>query len=162
MAELLVEIPRPVQAGYPRIDYERLIDDHLGLPDRVRSTWSKLARGVAEAGGIEQLHAARDEYRDIMRDWIRQLEEFVEFCHRVSASLGQTPPIVAQAEQGLVSLKHFESNLFERWQTLEDLEDLILAEVHPLTAAELSTLAKKYPPPPAWYDETADPFTAEE
>jgi hypothetical protein len=50
--------------------------------------------------------------------------------------------------------------LLVRWQTLDDLTQ-ILIEKFSLPAEKLRELAAKYPPPQSWFEETADPFSAD-
>jgi hypothetical protein len=55
------------------------------------------------------------------------------------------------------SLAHYRSEVFGRWQTLENLED-ILAESSPLSDKELTPLEKRYGPPADWYAQDGKPF----
>jgi hypothetical protein len=55
--------------------------------------------------------------------------------------------------------KHYDS-LFPRWQTLEDLEAILLERIS-IPNEQLKELAAKYPPPPAWYEEADDQLTKE-
>ena len=48
----------------------------------------------------------------------------------------------------------------DRWQTLDDLYQ-ILIEKFTLPAAKLDEIAAKHPPPPSWFEGTDDPFSAD-
>jgi hypothetical protein len=50
--------------------------------------------------------------------------------------------------------------LFPRWQTLEDLEAILLERIS-LPNEALKQLAVKYPPLPKWYNEVDDQLTLE-
>jgi hypothetical protein len=157
VATVLENVPRPADAGYPRVDIPRLIDDHLGLPRHVRDTWQKIVQGAIEQRRIEQLHAAREEYRGIVQEWVEQLEWFVKFCRQVSKSA----PIVAEAEKGLADLREFRDTLFCRWQTLDDLHEIVVAQ-YQLPADRLKAHAAANPIPQSWYDEDFEGLFADD
>lgn len=157
MTELLEKVSRPTQTGFSRIDAERMIRDHLGLPQHVRDTWQKLVQNVVEHRRAEQLHTERAEYQTIVREWIDQLSGFVDFCRRVSLPAAVAPAVLERAERGLTELREFHDTLFARWQTLDDLYEIVV-EQYRLPIERLSAWAAANPPPQSWYDETSDPF----
>ena len=53
-------------------------------------------------------------------------------------------------------------DIFARWETVADLEAIVAVETHPLTNEQLRRFAEAHPPPASWYEETIDPFVAEE
>ncbi len=54
---------------------------------------------------------------------------------------------------------HYNS-LFPRWQTLDDLECILLAPLTP-SKEQLDMIVANYPPPQSWFEETIDPFEPE-
>jgi hypothetical protein len=54
-------------------------------------------------------------------------------------------------------MEQLKSTVFDRWETLEDLEDLV-ARDYPLTAADLDRIGPQCRPPASWYAEESKPF----
>jgi hypothetical protein len=80
-----------------------------------------------------------------VQEWIDQLEWFVSFCRRVSESA----PIVSEAERALADLRAFSDKLFGRWQTLDDMYE-ILVEQCQLPTERLEAYAAANPIPQSW------------
>ena len=54
-------------------------------------------------------------------------------------------------------LRRLRAEIFDRWHTPEDLEDLLAASF-PLSNEQLTAIAEKHRPPPEWYEEEGKPF----
>ena len=61
---------------------------------------------------------------------------------------------------GEVEEKFYDELFLHFWQTEEDLHQIVIEQLS-LPADKLRELAAKYPPPASWYEETADPFSAD-
>lgn len=161
-AGVLENVRRPQDAGSGRINYQRLIDDHLAIPGDVQKRWRDLVQGVVRTRRAEQLHAAREEYQQIVRGWISDLEQFLDFCGRVCDSKNlPRPPLMADLERGLLDLRRFHDELFGRWKTLDDLYE-ILVENFQLPTERLEAHAAANPIPQSWYDEDFDGLFADD
>jgi hypothetical protein len=161
MTAVLDDIRRSTEPGYPRVDAQRLIDEHLAIPEHVRDGWRKLVQTTVEQRQVERLHAERDEYLAIVREGIERLEGFADFCRRVNAPGPVPPPLGPRIEAGLRELREFHDTLSGRWKTPDDLY-AILVEEYRLPEGKLAAWAAANPPPQSWYDETDDPFAPAE
>jgi hypothetical protein len=57
----------------------------------------------------------------------------------------------------IATLESLKAQVFDRWQSIEDLEDLA-ARDYPLTTAELDTIGPPRRPPASYYREESKPF----
>ncbi len=67
-------------------------------------------------------------------------------------------PLAADFQHVADEIRRQRDELFNRWQTFEDLCQIVIEAVQP-TVERLKEIAAKHPPPQSWYDETIDPFT---
>lgn len=127
---------------------------------RLTEAWDDVCRRAIEIGSADALHAARDDYQAVLLGHLKILDGYLMLLSR---SESERPDVaflglVARTRDGLQA--HYDS-LFPRWQTLDDLEAILLERASPSNDA-LKELAAKYPPPPAWYDEADAPPAARE
>lgn len=125
----------------------------------VSDAWERACRRATQSGDAEELHAARDDYHaalsahlKILDGWLTLLSRFPReyppgFAQRMTASRDQLQ-------------KHYDA-LFPRWQTIDDLEAMLLERIS-LSNDQLKELAAKRTPPQAWYDEADAPPAARE
>jgi hypothetical protein len=130
------------------------------LHRRILDAWQRACAECLRTGLAEPLHASRDDYQSMLLAYLKILDaQSVLFCLWETEELFPPELIrdIATARESLQ--KHYDS-LFPRWQTLEDLEGILL---EPLTPSNdrLLKLAERYQPPQAWYDDH-DPLTPEE
>lgn len=146
----------------------RALDDFPGpFAERARLTagelrelWDRASRDAAENRRLEELHAARDEYRELLAGHLRLLNEYLSLAELHSRALGSNPAWAAELRHAVSDLQSLHDSLFPRWQTLQDLQH-ILIEKFSLPAEKLRERAALSPPPQAWFEETADPFSAD-
>ncbi len=60
-------------------------------------------------------------------------------------------PGAASLSDAVGEIERFKSKVLDPWQTVEDLEDLVAAEMAP-TAEEFDAVRRKYGPPTAWFE----------
>jgi len=65
---------------------------------------------------------------------------------------------VEELKEAANELKALHDELFPRWQTADDLHQL-LVDKFSLAADKLRELAATHPPPTSWMEETIDPFS---
>ncbi len=118
------------------------------------SAWERVSADTLRGGDAEPLHATRDDYRTGLLAALQLLDGYLT----LSARSGD-PADRLRASRDEIQ-KHYDS-LFPRWQTLDDLEGILLERFTP-SNAELKELAKKNPPPASWWEETKNPFAPEE
>jgi hypothetical protein len=117
----------------------------------VSGAWDRACRRATESGSAEELHSARDDYQALLLAHLKILDGWLTLLSRFPR---EYPPGFAEDFTSIRDQlrKHYDS-LFPRWQTLEDLEAILLERAS-LPNDQLKELAAKYPPPQAWYDET--------
>lgn len=125
----------------------------------LRAEWDRTSRDAAENRRLDELHAARDEYRALLEGHLRLVEDYLALTELHQRAFGPNPACAGELNRVLGTLRGLHDELFPRWRTAQDLHQ-ILVEKFSLPAAKLRDLAAKSPPPPAWFEETADPFSA--
>jgi len=117
--------------------------------------WDGLCKETLQTGDVDALHAQRDQCQSFLRGG----QENLDVCLRVVDS--HADPESAALRARMIALRDQlatkYSELFPKWQTTDDLEDILLARMISPLAARIE-LAKRFPPPQSWYDETEDPF----
>ena len=112
--------------------------------------WDRVSADTLRSGDAEHLHATRDEYRTGLLAALQLLDGYLILTARSG-----DPADRLRASRDALQLHH--NSLFPRWQTLDDLEGILLERITP-SNAELKELAAKYPPPASWWEETENPF----
>lgn len=115
--------------------------------------WDRVCAEALRTGDAERLHTAREDYQAVLTGYLKVLDGYLMLAGRFGGEQ-ELADRLSEARDEIQS--HYDS-LFPRWQTLDDLEAILLERITP-TNAELKELAKKYPPPPSWYEETENPF----
>jgi hypothetical protein len=130
------------------------------VAEELRTDWERTARKAAELRELDMLHAARDEYRALLKGHLRLLEDYLDLTELHQQSFGPNRVWTDELKQAVGTLRQLYDDLFPRWQTRDDLAQ-ILIEKFSLPAEKLRELAAKHPPPASWLEETADPFSAD-
>jgi hypothetical protein len=117
--------------------------------------WQRVSAERRNAGDAEPLHAVRDQYHQVLLAHLKILDGYLSLLNQDG-----TPRSTAHADQVQTTRdllqKHYDS-LFPKWQTLDDLEGILLAAITPSLESRIE-LAKRFPPPQSWYDEVIDPI----
>jgi hypothetical protein len=144
---MLRELAGPFLPFIPYEDAQRVID-----------AWERACRQTTESGSTEELHATRDDYQTALLAHLKILDGWLTLLNRFPH---EYPPGFARDFTSIrEQLRRHYDSLFPRWQTLDDLEAILLERIS-LPNDQLKELAKKYPPPQAWYDENESPATQE-
>jgi hypothetical protein len=128
----------------------------LRFPEQVRRRWEQL-RSAGWQGRAEEVHAARAAFLKEVEGKIRLAGQARRGAELLVLLAGQPPPAAPRLAEVEEELRRFQADVFERWQTLEDLEDLLAASF-PLSGERLEALGKQHQAPPAWYSEEGKPF----
>lgn len=116
----------------------------------VTHAWDRACTSATRSGSADDLHAARDDYQTallahlkILDGWLTLLSRFPHeypggFAERMASNRDELQ-------------KHYDA-LFPRWQSVEDLEALLLERAS-ISNEQLKALAAAHAPPQAWYDE---------
>ncbi len=115
--------------------------------------WERACREATRSARAEELHAARDDYQMALLAHLKILDGWLTLLNRFP---NEYPPGFAERMTSSRDelQKHYDS-LFPRWQTLDDLEAMLLERIS-LPNDRLKALAAKNPPPAAWYDQPDD------
>lgn len=123
---------------------------HLSL-----ELWEDLCEEALRKGDAAPLHAQRDSCESFLRSGL----ENIDACLRVTE--GHADPATGVLRARLTALRDQlatkYSELFPKWQTVEDLEEILLTPRIPPLDVRIG-LARRFPPPQSWFDETTDPF----
>lgn len=128
--------------------------------EELRRDWERTSREAAENRRLEELHASRDDYQALLKGHLRLLENYLSLTEVHQRAFGPNPLWLTELGRAVEELKQLYDELFPRWQSLDDLTQLLI-EKFSLPADKLRDLAARHPPPASWLEETADPFTAE-
>ena len=145
---LLRELAGPFPPFFPFKElwrlYQRATHELLGA-------WEPVCRRALQTGDAGELHATRDAYEALLLAHLKVLDGHLmllncflnehpnrEFDERLSHTRDELQ-------------KHYDT-LFPRWQTVDDLEALLLERVS-VPNEKLKALAAAHAPPQAWYDE---------
>lgn len=133
---------------------EEAILDIVQLPGRLRTDWNRLCREAARTEQVEELHAAREEYREIYDSYLELAEGYFGLAEKDSS------PLASDVRQAANEIRQLADEIFSTWQTLDDLYRILIDKLS-LPNEVLLQLAKIHKPPQSWYDETSNPFTPE-
>jgi hypothetical protein len=128
--------------------------------EELRNSWGRTSREAAANRRLGDLHAARDDYHALLTGHLRLLEDYLALTKLHQLVFGSNPTRFDELSRAVGELKKFYDELFPRWQTEEDLHQIVIEQLS-LPADKLRELAAKSPPPASWYEETADPFSAD-
>lgn len=137
--------------------------DSWFLPDdiaqRFTTAWEQIRRRVIQSGSAEELHATRDDYQAALLGYLKILDGYLTVMSRFRSEDSHRE-LLERITLNRDQLQKHHDSLFPRWQTLADLEAILLEQIS-LPNEQLKELAAKYPPPPGWYNEADDQLTLE-
>ena len=138
-------------AGYAD-DLRELFDEALGevrLFDRI---WAMGCQMVS-AGLTDVVHRERDVLLSASAKYAAALHELA----RRSREMGFDTPDVDHFEAEAAKFDLKIADMASRWQTAEDLEDLVAESLAP-SRERLRAIRDSLPFPQAWHEETSKPF----
>src|SRR5947208_1685385 len=92
----------------------------------LRDLWERTCRAAAEARKVEELHAVRDEYHALLKGHIRLLDEYRTLTELHQRAFGPNPARTAELDEARAELHSLYDSLFPRWQTLDDLYQILI------------------------------------
>jgi len=129
----------------------------IQMPERTRQNWEVLCR-AAESGQVEEVHALRGLFLQRVDRRLALMRNAQEAVKRAALLSGAAIPAIDGMERAQAGLEAFKQEIFSRWQTVEDLEGIILAR-HTLTNEQLAAVRQTLPAFHAqWYAEDSKPF----
>ncbi len=127
-----------------------------GSAQTFENAWQRIVIEVANGQTAEvqatrsRLRSAFDKRLKLLRDthavaqWLRSLG---------SAHVADPDVLLPEIDR----MERLQGNVFDRWQTAEDLEELA-ARDYPLTTADLNRIGPQRRPPASFYAEESKPF----
>ena len=132
----------------------RVVPLVLSLARAHRPRWMECVAAVA-AGHTDRVQAERAALSQDLQAHLEALRRTMRLA-AIAESLADEPVAgAAELPAALADLERLRADVFDRWRTVEDLEDLAAASF-PLSAARLRELAALHPTPQAWYDQQGE------
>jgi len=126
--------------------------------DELRGSWERTCRAAAMNRRLGELHATRTEYESLLKGHLQLLKHYFALTKLHQEAFGPNQVWIDNLSLAVAELQQLYDSLFPRWQTAEDLNQ-ILIQKFTLPFERLQQLAVSHPPPQSWFDETADPFS---
>jgi hypothetical protein len=118
--------------------------------------WRQIIKDVAQ-GHTPEVQAARPRLLNAFQkrlSLLKQTQALAAWLAELGKADVPDPDALLTEIAGMERLK---ANVFDRWQTAEDLEDLA-ARDYPLTTADLDQIGPHRRPPASFYAEESKPF----
>jgi hypothetical protein len=127
-----------------------------GSVDQFENSWQQIILEVA-AGRTAEMQALRQRLLAAFQkhlDLLKRTSAFATELRKWHREESLPDPDVLQRD--LAGLERLRINVFDHWQTAEDLEALAL-EHYPLSSAQLERVAATHAPPAEWYAPQSPP-----
>lgn len=128
----------------------------------LRECWETICRETKTAKQVDELHEARDDIRSIFDRYISLFKDYVallDLIEQMTNRNGPLPQLRERINREVEELTRLSGEIFSKWETVDDIAQVLIDKLPPLTPEQLSYIAKHNPPPQSWYDEDFDPFT---
>jgi hypothetical protein len=136
-------------------EVRRLVEDAIHSVEELEAVWQDRVKEVAQ-GQMARVHAQRENLLAELQLRLDRLKR----SHRLATGLrkwGEEAPDPDILLPIIARLERLKTRVFDRWQTIEDLEDLA-ARDYALTTADLDRIGPERRPPASWYAEEGKPF----
>ena len=144
--------------GFAR-EFARLAEDALAFAlefaARLRPRWEEYRR-AGWAGRAEEVHALRPGLLRTFESRLHHLTQAIRIASIAAVLTGREVPGSERLPGAIQELNALEEEVFARWHTLEDLQEM-LVETFPFSAEQFDGLAAHHRPPQEWYEQGAEP-----
>lgn len=130
-----------------------------GVVQHLPTAWEQTCSRIIQTASAEELQATRDDYHAALLGYLKILDGCLAVMSRFNGDDSNKDLLNRISLSRDELQKHYDS-LFPRWQTLDNLEAILLERIS-LPNEQLKDLAAKYPPPAAWYDEANEQLRME-
>jgi hypothetical protein len=132
------------------------VEGMQGLSSIFEHIWQRIIVEVAK-GQTTEIQAVRQRLVDSFEKRLHLLRHTLALASwlRTLDRVDLPDPDILLPE--IAGMERLKANVFDRWQTAEDLEDLA-ARDYPLTTADLDQLGHQRRPPESYYAEESKPF----
>ena len=136
------------------------------FPPPILIDWRRACANAVQSGTVDEIQRLRDDYQKVLLAHIKIIEGYLSLItefdlnERDHMLFGPSddefrPTYPERMAQIRISLQAHYDRLFPRWQTIDDLEQIVLETVSP-SSENLKALAATHSPPQSWYDESVD------
>jgi hypothetical protein len=132
------------------------VEGMKGSQATFESIWRRIIADVAN-GRTAEMHAARLRLFTAFEkrlDLLNQTHTVATWLRKLGRAEVPDPDVLLPEIRGMERLK---AEVFDRWQTAEDLEDLA-ARDYPLTTADLDQIGPQQRPPASYHAGDGKPF----
>jgi hypothetical protein len=133
------------------------------LPRLLKDRWDYLCREAATTRRVKELHAARPDLLAVLDQIITLHKSYLgllDLHEQFTGRDGYPRELREDLTRAIEETIRLRDDIFSNWHTADDLAR-ILIEKFSLPADKLREVAAKHPPPESWFEETADPFSAD-
>lgn len=99
------------------------------VADQLRAAWDRSWRSAVETGRLDDLHETRDQYHALLHGHLQFLGQYRAVAELHRRMLGSNPVWVEELSRAESDLRCFYEELFPRWQTAQDLCELLAERV---------------------------------
>ncbi len=156
---MIAKMPSELLKSNARDRAVALLGHYEKLAQFAIEAWDATCRETLRTGDAEALHAQRDQCEAFFEGELERIDDCLRIVvpHEEREAIQSHARLTALRDQ--LATKY--NGLFPKWQTLDDLEEILLSFKIPPREVRIE-LAKRFPPPQAWYEEDSDPFTPAE
>jgi hypothetical protein len=133
------------------------VEGMKGTAETWENAWRRVIVREVAKGQTAEIQAERPRLLNAFERRLSLLKltyAFAKWLRELGRGDEPDPDILLPEITGMEQLK---GDVFDHWQTVEDLEDLA-ARDYPLSAAELDQIGPERRPPAAYYAEESKPF----
>jgi hypothetical protein len=127
-----------------------------GSASGFENAWRRIVKHVAK-GQTAEMHAARSRLLSAFDKRLSLLKQTHALAKWLRDSGRADLPDAAILLPEITGMGRLKTDVFDRWQTAEDLEDLA-ARDYPLTTADLDDIGPRFRPPSSYYAAQSKPF----
>jgi hypothetical protein len=120
------------------------------------NAWQRIVVDVAK-GRTAEIHALRPRLLHAFEKRLRLLKETHVLATWLASFRKEAVPDPHVLVPEIAGMERLRVNVFDRWQTADDLEDLA-ARDYPLTTADLDAIGPHRRPPTSFYADESKPF----
>jgi hypothetical protein len=138
-------------------DLSLAIEGMKGSASRWENAWRRMIIRDVATGQTMAVQAIRPRLLNAFEKLLGQLKETHELArwlHKPGTADVPGPDVLLPE---IVAMERLKAQVFDQWQSAEDLEDLA-ARDYPLTTADLDKIGPHYKPPMSWYADESKPF----
>jgi flagellar biosynthesis regulator FlaF len=151
--DALGQLQQEVEAAQKRLAeaLRRLTKTTIDGFNLTKALWSAYCDAVIQ-GDTKEVQELRAEFASQVENDLKDVEEALASLREARDNLAFGSDEEAQLLLARAEIEALQKQVLNRWQTVEDLEDVVAEWTAP-TAEQLDAVARKYGPPTAWFEQ---------